>query len=270
MKKGLIVACFGTSFADTRERCIESLVDRFREVFPEYEVRTAFTSNMIIRKLKERDNEIIQTPHEAIQQMMEEDFDAIHVQPLHIIPGFEYEKVACAVRLANHKTSIPISLGNPLLFEEADYDEVVEALLTRLPDFEANKGIVLMGHGTDHYANACYSMLQAKINERRSDIHIANVEGYPELAHVIRRLEPYAAVTLVPLMLVAGDHARNDMAGEDENSYCSILQAKGIEARAVLEGLGENPLIQQAFVHRAEEKLDAARMEEGNDCSHEV
>ena len=98
--------------------------------------------------------------------MMEEDFDAIHVQPLHIIPGFEYEKVACAVRLANHKTSIPISLGNPLLFEEADYDEVVEALLTRLPDFEANKGIVLMGHGTDHYANACYSMLQAKINER--------------------------------------------------------------------------------------------------------
>ena len=251
MKKGIIIVSFGTSYISARKRCIESIEKRFEEAFPEYEVRRAFTSNIIIKKLKARDHEQVLTPREALEKMIADGYDSIHVQPLHVIPGYEYEKAAAAVRYANHCKEVKVTLGQPLLAMESHYDEVVEALLARLPAEAEHQGVVLMGHGTAHHANACYTMLQAKLTEVRPDIHIANVEGYPELDHIMDRLKAYDAVTLMPLMIVAGDHAQNDMAGEEENSYRSLLQAEGIEVTAWVEGLGENPLIQQAFLNRA-------------------
>lgn len=255
MKKGILVASFGTSFPDVRKRCIESIEMAIAKAYPDHDVRRAFTSNMIIKKLKNRDNLHIDTPKEALNKMIADGVTEIHVQPLHVIPGFEYEKVQRAVRLANHQAGVKVSIGMPLLSKEHHYDEMVDAILNRLGDEKEGTGIVLMGHGTEHHANACYSMLQAKFNDRRSDIHIANVEGYPELDHIEERLEKYDNITLMPLMIVAGDHAMNDMAGDEEDSYKSVLNEAGKSVECILEGLGEMTMIQESFVKRIEKSL---------------
>jgi sirohydrochlorin cobaltochelatase len=257
MKKGIIVASFGTSYKDTRKNCIESIENKIKGKFADYEVVRAFTSNMVIKRIKEKESVETYTVETAIEAMSAQGIKKIYIQPLHIIPGFEYHKIRRAVSLANHKADMEVILGTPLLNEEEHYDEVVAALEERLPKSASDQGMILMGHGTEHPANACYSMLQMKLNDVRSDIHIANVEGYPELDHILSRVEGYKKLTLMPLMIVAGDHAQNDMAGDEEDSYKSILSEMGIETECILEGLGQNPAIQDIFVNRLADLLEA-------------
>jgi sirohydrochlorin cobaltochelatase len=255
MKKGILVASFGTSFPEVRKRCIESIETAIEKAYPDFDVRRAFTSNMIIKKLKDRDGLHIDTPIEALDRMINDGITEIHVQPLHVISGFEYEKVKRAVVLANHKKGVYVTIGKPLLSEEHHYDEMIDAISNRLGSEQEDTGIVLMGHGTEHHANACYSMLQAKFNDRRSDVHIANVEGYPELEHIEGKLDKYHKMILMPLMIVAGDHAMNDMAGDEEDSYKSVLTEAGKSVECILEGLGEMTMIQEIFVKRVGEGL---------------
>ncbi|MCH4889456.1 sirohydrochlorin cobaltochelatase [Acidaminobacter sp. JC074] len=254
MKKGIVVASFGTSFPDVRKRCIESIEDAIVKAYPDFEVRRAFTSNMIIKKLKDRDNLNIDTPIQALKKMVDEGIKEIHVQPLHVIPGFEYEKVHKAVKTINHRRDVHVTIGMPLLSKEEHYDQVIDAIAPKLSK-EDERAFVLMGHGTEHHANACYSMLQAKLNDRRDDVFISNVEGYPELDHVMPKLEKYKHVTLMPLMIVAGDHAMNDMAG-DEDSYKVDLSDQGKEVACILEGLGEIKAIHEIFINRIKECIE--------------
>lgn len=255
MKKGILVVSFGTSYEATRKKCIESIEKKIEESYSDYQVRRAFTSNMIIKKLKERDDIHVDTPLEALEKMVDSGMEEIYVQPLHIIPGYEYEKVRNAVIRMRHRTKVKISLGLPLLYEERHYDEVIDGLLNTLPEEKEHEGILLMGHGTEHFANACYSMLQNKIKDRRDDILLANVEGYPEIDHVIHKIEnTYKKMTLIPLMMVAGDHAINDMAGE-EDSYRTLLEEKHIQVNCLLKGLGEREEIQHIFVQRIAEMM---------------
>lgn len=254
MKKGIIVVSFGTSFPEVRKRCIESIENRISQAFPERLVTRAFTSNMIIKKLKERDGLVINTPRQALDQMIQDGVKDIHVQPLHIIPGFEYDKIKKAVCRANHNRSVNVTLGLPLLSEEEHYDQVIDAIKDDL-NLQAKHGLILMGHGTEHHANACYSMLQAKLNDRYNNVYVSNVEGYPELDHIMDKVIPYDSLTLMPLMIVAGDHAMNDMAGDDEDSYKTILESKNKEVKCLLKGLGENPKIQDIFVNRIKNSI---------------
>lgn len=187
--------------------------------------------------------------------MIAEGIVELHIQPLHVIPGFEYEKIQNAIAIVKHKTDIKITIGLPLLNKEHHYDNIVDVLLERLPKEINNEGIILMGHGTQHFANACYSMLQNKLSDKRSDIHIANVEGYPKINHIVNLIvKKYKKVTIMPLMIVAGDHAMNDMAG-DEDSYKTLLEERGIEVTCILEGLGENKGIHDALINRINETL---------------
>lgn len=255
MKKGIIVVSFGTSYKETRKRCIESIEDKIRNTFSDYDVQRAFTSNMVIKKIQEKEGLKVNKVDEAIKEMKDKGIKEILLQPLHIIPGYEYEKIQHAVKMANHHKGMKVELNAPLLNHEADYDEVVKSIIRRLPEEKSDEGIILMGHGTEHHANACYSMLQAKFRDVRSDVFIANVEGYPELEHIQSKLSPYRKMTLMPLMIVAGDHAQNDMAGNDDDSYKSIISEMGIEVECILEGLGEQELIQNIFVERVENSL---------------
>lgn len=256
MKKGLLVVSFGTSYKETREKTIDVIERKIETTFCDFEVRSAFTSNMIIKKLLARDNIKKDTPLEAIEKMIEEGFEYIQIQPLHVIPGFEYEKIEKAVAKIRHRHSVKIDLGLPLLYHEIHYDEVVTALLKKLPASHNDTGIVLMGHGTDHPANAAYSMLQNKLSDIRNDIFIANVEGYPELDTVLAKAKNnprFKRFVLAPLMIVAGDHAQNDMAGPAEDSFKSVLEAQGYSVTCLLQGLGEYEGIQDAFVNRVRE-----------------
>jgi sirohydrochlorin cobaltochelatase len=255
MKKGILVVSFGTSYKETSKKCIESIENKIESVYSKYTVKRAFTSNFIIKKIKERDGICIDRPLEALEKMIVSGINEIHVQPLHIIPGFEYEKIKRAVVLVKHRHNVKITIGSPLLNKEEHYDQVIEALLNRLPNENDNEGIILMGHGTEHFANACYSMLQNKINDKRKDVLIANVEGYPEIENIMKKIEgKYQKILLMPLMIVAGDHANNDMAG-DEDSYKTKLKSQNIEVSYILEGLGQNEMIQDIFINRIAESI---------------
>ncbi|MEA1974642.1 MAG: sirohydrochlorin cobaltochelatase [Bacillota bacterium] len=253
MGKGILVVSFGTSYKETSKKCIESIENKIESVYVKYIVKRAFTSDFIIKKIKERDGICIDTPLEALEKMIVSGINEIHVQPLHIIPGFEYEKIKRAVVLVKHRHNVKITIGSPLLNREEHYDQVIEALINRLPNENDNEGIILMGHGTEHFSNACYSMLQNKINDKRKDILIANVEGYPEIENIMKKIKgKYLKILLMPLMIVAGDHANNDMAG-DEDSYKTKLESQNIQVSYILEGLGQNEMIQDIFINRIAE-----------------
>lgn len=250
MKKGILVVSFGTSYEETLKKNIERVENCIKDAFEPLEVRRAFTSNMIIKKLRNQGVHIL-TTKEALDEMIADGFTEIIVQPLHVIPGFEYEKVKKAVAKAKHNRAVDIKLGMPLLDTIETYRELIEAFETEFDKEVFGRGYLLMGHGTDHFANAAYSLLQRLFDENRSDIVIANVEGYPELDDVLENLKDrFKHLTLMPLMMVAGDHAINDMASDEEDSFKSILESEGIQTSCVLKGMGENTQIAELFVKR--------------------
>ncbi len=254
MKKGILVVSFGTSYKATREKCIDNIENRIKNSFSEYIVRRAFTSNIIIKKLKEIDDIEIDKPYEALMKMIDEGIKDIIVQPLHVIPGFEYSKIEKSVSRANHIDGVSIRLGMPLLNNIESYDEMIEAVEFQFPELNDDEGIVLMGHGTEHFANAAYSLLQRRINEKRNNVYIATVEGYPELEDIISELKlKCKKLFLIPLMIVAGDHAQNDMAGDEKDSWKSILESEGISVECMLNGLGENEKVANIFINRIKE-----------------
>lgn len=256
MKKGILVISFGTSYEETLKKNIEAIENKIRDTFAPLEVRRAFTSNMIIRKLKNELNLEIHTPEQALEAMIADGFTEIYVQPLHVIPGFEYDKVKKAVVRARHRSTVKIELGMPLLNHMDHYHEIAAAFEAEFQPEREDHGYVLMGHGTEHFANAAYTMLQRVFDDKRSDVIIANVEGYPELSDVLEHIvSEYKSVTCYPLMIVAGDHAQNDMAGDEEDSFKSVLEGAGLEVECVLKGMGESEIIQSIFAKRVADIL---------------
>lgn len=262
MKKAILVTSFGTSYEDTRVKTLDAIENKIREEFGnEYEVRRAYTSHRIIKKLKERDGILIDTPKEAVEKLKSEGFDEVIVQPTHIIPGEEYDYIKGAITHNFRGEFKKLSVGRPLLYykceEEGpdDYSEVVEAVSCEINKHE---NIVFMGHGTNHPVTAAYSCLENVMRDHGFDnAHVATVEGYPTLERAIESLEEKGAkeVTLIPFLIVAGDHARNDMASDEEDSWKSILESKGYKVNILLKGLGEYEGIQKIFVNRVKDAI---------------
>lgn len=263
MKKAILVVSFGTTYADTREKTIDIIEEKVRANFPEYEVRRAYTAHMIIKKLKDRDKIHVDTPEEALQKLMDENYSKVIVQPLHIIPGEEYDYIKCVVSHFRHKKFFKkLSLGRPALYFKGgegipdDYVIFVDAMKEHL---DKERNFVLMGHGSVHYSNACYSCLQQVLNdEGYNNVYIGNVEGYPEIPMIIDKLlkDSVDKATLKPLMLVSGDHARNDMVGDDEDSWQNQLGRHGIEADADMRSLGEIGAFQDIYVKHVEDAIN--------------
>lgn len=257
-KKGILVVSFGTSYPETRKVTIEAIENRVKDEFAEYEVRRAFTSGMIINKLKKRDNIFIDNTEEALERMINDGIEEVYVQTLHIIPGEEYDDIKFAVH-RKRKSFKKLVLGRPLLYRENDYHETVEAIKNQIPEMKDNHAVVFMGHGSTHPANACYSKLQAILEAHgMKNVFVANIEGFPELDVVLPKLKEKGIeeITLMPFMLVAGDHAVNDMAGEEEDSWKSILEGEGYKVNIYLKGLGENKSIQDKFISHLEDSIN--------------
>jgi sirohydrochlorin cobaltochelatase len=264
MKKAILVVSFGTTHEDTRKVTIERIEERVRETFKDYEVRRAFTAHMIIKILKERDGILEDTPEEALDKLMKDGYTEVIVQPLHLIPGEEYDYVKAVVQsYKNKKAFKKLSLGRPALYykgEEAgrpdDYGVLVEAIKATVPK---DKAVVYMGHGTIHPANACYPCLQSVMEDHGFEqVYIGTVEGYPTLLDVIRRLkkDEVKEVTLMPLMLVAGDHAKNDMASDEEDSWKTILEEQDIKVNIHLHGLGEISKFQEIYLNHIRDVIE--------------
>jgi sirohydrochlorin cobaltochelatase len=257
-KKAILVISFGTSYADTRKVTIEACENKIQETFSNYEVRRAFTSNIIIKIMKERDNIVVDTPEEALQKLQDEGFSEVIVQPLHVIPGVEFHDIVAIVKKYEPAFDT-IRLGAPLLTTIHDYMAVADAINRQLPDLGEHDAVAFMGHGTHHPANAAYATLERVFEDNgMKHVFVGTVEGYPEFEHVLKRLQDnkIEKVTLMPFMLVAGDHAQNDMAGDEEDSWKTMLKKEGIVVEAYLHGLGENPAIQDIYVQHVKDTIE--------------
>jgi len=246
-KCGLLIASFGTSFSDTEKKCIKPIEEAARQLFPDYEVRRAFTSLRIIDKLASKGINV-PTPEEAVRRYAEEGFTHLIVQPLHFMKGHEYDKKIVAPLKAYRERFEGFAIGEPLLSSPGDLEEMIDHI-SRLSQEVRGEAILFMGHGTDHPSDSVYSTLQDQIDGKGINVHIGTVEGRITLEEIKERLlqRKIKKVHLYPLMLVAGDHARNDMAGE-EDSWKSELESMGIEAEVHLEGMGEFMKIRRLFI----------------------
>ncbi|GAA0115523.1 sirohydrochlorin cobaltochelatase [Clostridium senegalense] len=253
-KKAILVVSFGTSFQCQLKSCIEETENKIKDTFKEFEVRRAFTSNMIIKKLKDRDNIEIDTVKEALDKLKEDNFKEVYVQPLHIIYGEEYDKIKSGMN--NYKECFEkLELGTPLLYNNEDYFEAVKALKAQIPE---NQLVLLMAHGTAHKANSAYFQFEYVAKKMGLDrLLFATVEGYPLIEDVLDDLKAkeLKEVTLMPLMLVAGDHAKNDMASDDEDSWKSVLEKEGFKVNTYLKGLGENKNFQKIYIKKIKDLI---------------
>lgn len=249
-KKAILVVSFGTSYAQTREKTIGAIEEDFRRAFPEYTIRRAFTSKMIIKKLRERDGIEVDTVAQALEKLAAEGYSTVICQPTHVMGGFEFDDVKREVE--NWKGRFDhIACGWPLLTSSEDYEQVTEALVQEFSDIPSDAALVLMGHGTEHPANATYPALDYRLKARGcKNFFVGTVEGYPDLPTVMQEVAAIGAnkVFLAPLMVVAGDHAINDLCGEEEDSWKSCFEQAGYQTEPILKGLGEYPAFRRIYL----------------------
>ena len=261
MKKAILVVSFGTSYLDTLEKTIEKAEKQIRDNFSEYDIYRAFTSHKIIKKLKEKYEIFIETPEEMLEKLYENGYEEIIMQPLHMIPGEEFIYINKIADSFKEKFEI-LKVGRPIFYYQGieelpqDYSLFIEATKEL---YEENNAVVLMGHGTAHPANSVYGCLQAVFeDEGYENVFVTTVEGYPNFENVIKRLRRrnISEVTIAPLMVVAGDHARNDMASDEDESLKSMLEAEGIKVNVHMRGLGESERFNQLYINRIDDLIN--------------
>lgn len=249
-KQALMVVSFGTSY-DVALPAIENIERICKEAYPDHDFYRAWTSGMIIRKLARTKNIIIHNPEEVMEHLAREGYEEVLCQPTHIINGVENDKMISM--LMKFRDKIPsIKIGSPLFTEQKDYEKVCEIVMKELgAPLGEDEAFVLMGHGTDHHANSAYCQFENTLrNNGYENVYVGTVEGFPDIDYVIDRLKKKGVkkATLMPLMIVAGDHARNDLAGEEEDSWKSIMEKEGFETSIILKGLGEIDAIGDVLV----------------------
>ena len=261
MKKAILVVSFGTSHLDTLRVTIEKAENQIRDHFNDYDIYRAFTSHKIIRKLREKYEMFIDTPEEVMAKLYEDDYEDVIIQPLHIIPGEEYIYINKIGEAYKDKFR-SVKMGRPIFYYQGienlpqDYSLFIEATKKL---YEENNAVVYVGHGTAHSANAVYGCLQTVFeDEGYENVFVGTVEGYPNFEAVLKRLKRknIDEVTLAPLMVVAGDHAKHDMASDEEGSWKSMLEKEGIKVNIYLKGLGENERFNQLYINRIEDLIN--------------
>lgn len=249
-KKAILAVSFGTSHNDTRKITIDAIEKDMQDAFPEYALYRAWTSKMIIKKVNTRDAVHICTVKEAMEQMLQDGITDVLVQPTHVINGIENDLMK-EDALAFQEEFHSISFGDPLLTTEQDNLAVIDAITSEFQDLKRDEVLVLMGHGTTHYANAIYAALDYRFKDKGyQNIFLGTVEAYPTMESLLKMVHAYQPkkVVLAPFMIVAGDHAKNDMASNDSDSWYSQFKAEGYEVEPVLKGLGEYPGIRKLFI----------------------
>ena len=250
----LLVVSFGTSFNDSRRETIGAIENALAEAFPDWSVRRAFTSQIIIDHVKSRDGETIDNVGEALDRAVANGVKRLVVQPTHLMDGFEYNDLVD--ELARYADSFDhVAVGEPLLTSDGDFHAVAAAIADATKQYDDGEtAIVFMGHGTEAASNGVYEKMQSVLDAKGlAHYYIGTVEAEPSLDDVLAAVKAggYRRVVLRPLMVVAGDHANNDMAGEDEDSWKSAFEAAGYEVACVLEGLGGVEAIRQLYAAHA-------------------
>ena len=264
----LLVVSFGTSFNDSRAEDIKGIEDALAKAYPDWSVRRAFTAQIIINHVQARDDEKIDNMQQALDRAVANGVKNLVVQPTHLMHGAEYDEMTEAIDGYKDKFE-SVAIAEPMLGEVGDDATVInddkKAVAQAITDeavkeagydsmeaaAEDGTAFVFMGHGTEHFANSAYSQFENMLRDLgHESTYVGTVEGFPSLDYVIRRLKirDIKKVYVMPLMIVAGDHARNDLAGAEADSWDSILKADGFETEVIMKGLGEIDAIAEMFV----------------------
>ena len=244
MEKAVLVTSFGTSHKDTREKCLDLIENEVRAKYGSEKVERAYTSGVIRRIVERKEGIHIFDQNEGLEALKNKGYDEIITMSLHILDGIEYAKL-------NDKYG---KISKPLLVNDEDFEKVVND--EEFNSTEGNDAIVFMGHGSESAADSTYQRLQEEyLKAGKDNIFIATVEGQVTIEDVIQKLKGrgFSKILLKPFMIVAGDHAKNDMASDEEDSWKTILQNEGYEVTPVLKGMGEYKFIHNMFMDKLQE-----------------
>ena len=242
MKKGILLVAFGTTVPEA-QISYDNIERSVKKTFPGVPVRWGYTSRTIIRKMAEKGKHLA-TPEEALSSMMRENFTHVAVQSLHVMPGAEFHGLVKNVqRFAGMSKGLQkVIVGYPLMATSEDVQRVAETLLKIIPpERRKTDAVVFMGHGTHHPANVYYAALNYHVQKLDPNVFVGTVEGWPEIDDITSDLKNnrIEKAYLMPFMTVAGDHARNDMAGPSADSWKSMLEKEGVNCLVVLKGTAE-------------------------------
>lgn len=260
VKPVILVVSFGTSYNSTRDKTIGAIERKITETYGDkYDVRRVFTSQFIINKLKNRDGLIIDNMDQALQRCIDDGVKTIVVQPTHVMAGRENDDMVQSVKKYANKFK-KVSIGTPLLNTKENYEDAIAILTSVTSKYDdGNTAIVYMGHGSSHPGNITYTNLQKYIDEAGfgNRYFIGTVEATPSLSDMLAKVKAsgFEKVVLRPFMIVAGDHANNDMAGDEAGSWKTEFKSAGNDVECVVEGLGEIPEIQDMFVKKTAEAI---------------
>ena len=279
-EKELLVVSFGTSYNDSRVADIKSIEDALQAANPDWSVRRAFTAQIIINHIQARDGEKIDNMEQALERAVSNGVKQLVVQPTHLMHGAEYDEMRAAIDKVRDKFE-SVEIAEPMLGEvgsdaaviNADKEAVAKAVVAAALEEsgyestaaakEAGVAYVLMGHGTAHVAKVTYSQMATQMDKLGyENVFIGTVEGEPEdtsCEAVIAAVKEagYTTVVLRPLMVVAGDHANNDMAGADEDSWKTMFEAAGLTVNCQISGLGRIADVQALYVAHTKAAIDA-------------
>ncbi len=258
MKQGILIVSFGTTYKETREKNIERLAATVRENFPDWSIYQAYSSNKVRSILKTRDNIVVNSTREALKQMKADGVNEVAVLPTHIIDGIENNLMKQVIKAESHLFQ-KVSIASALLEGEEYYKLISKALWQEINELAQDDPVIFMGHGSSHEADGNYEVLEAELRAvSGKEVYIATVEGSTTIEAVVERLNAVSTVKgrvlLLPFMLVAGDHAINDMAGE-EDSFASLLIEKGYQPECILKGIGEYAMIRNIYIRHLREAI---------------
>ncbi len=252
----LLVVSFGTSYNDNRAATIGAVESAMETAFPDYAVRRGFTANIIIEHVQRRDGVVIDDVTEALARAKANGVKNLLVQPTHLMNGYEYgdlvkELEACAGDFES------VKIGAPLLTTDEDFAVVAQAMVDAAAGHDDGKtAVCYMGHGTEAASNGIYARMQKHLSDSGHDnFFVGTVEAEPTAEDLVKLVKAggYEKVVLRPMMIVAGDHANNDMAGDGEDSWKSVFTAAGFQVECEINGLGELEAIQQLLAAHAGE-----------------
>lgn len=250
----LLLVTFGTSVASAQE-AFAKVEKKMHAAFPNMEIRWAYTSHIIREKLAGK-GKMIDSPEIALAKLMDEGYQRVTMQSLHMLPGAEFHEIYANSKFFGDMSGgfKEVRTGYPLLVDNRSMDAVLDVVAATIVPKERKPedAVVLMGHGTHHPSDAIYSAMMYKAQERDANCYVGTVEGFPTFEEVLAKLKAKGVkkAYLIPLMTVAGDHSINDMAGDESDSWKSRLTQAGIEAVPVLHGLAEYDAIIDIWINR--------------------
>ena len=258
----LLVLSFGTSYNDSRRLTIGAIEGDLEKAFPDFSVRRGFTANIIIDHVQRRDNILIDDVDAALERAVNNGVKNLVVQPTHLMHGLEYDELVKEV--GNYSDAFDqVVFGEPLLNSDDDFSRVEKAITEWTASYDDGEtAICFMGHGTEADSNEVYQKMQDLLTkDGYTNYFVGTVEAQPSLDDVLAKVQAgdYKRVVLEPLMVVAGDHANNDMAGDEDGSWKKTFEDAGYEVECLLRGLGENEDIRAIYVDHAKAAIDSLK-----------